>query len=300
MLFEEYLPEVKDTNAWNDYIKFINDNKEDKKIEGYYYEQHHVVPQCYLRTQEQKNDKNNLALLRGKNHLIAHKLLFKALRDSSMSHALWAMSHLRVDQGEVTDLTPEEYEELRILHAKAASECMSKTMKGRPSTNLGKTLSETHRRRISQSQIGREFTDEHRKNLSEAHKGYKMPETQRLKLVESLTGIEKDDEWRKNLSISNKGKPHGVRGGKHVYKEDELGNVIERTVIPSEQLEAFLAVGWKHGRPGIVYKQDRLTIEGRIKINNGVTTRYINKEELSVYEQQGWVKGGLKKHDKQR
>lgn len=300
MLFEEYLPKIQNEDAWNEYINFINDNKESQRVEGCYYETHHIVPQCYLCTQDQKNDKNNLALLRGKHHFTAHKLLFEALRDSSMSYALWAMTHLRSEQGSVDDLTPEEYEELRAIHAEAAAECMSKTMKGRPSTNLGKTLSETHRARISQSQIGRKFTEEHKKNLSEAHKGYKMPESQRSKLSVSLTGIEKDEEWRKNLSISNTGKSHGVKGGKHVYKDDELGNVIERTVIPSDQIEVFLAAGWKQGRPGLTYKQDKLTIEGRIKINNGVTSRYINKEELPVYEQQGWIKGGLKKHDKQR
>ena len=43
MLFEEYLPKIQNEEAWNDYINFINDNKESQRVEGCYYETHHIV-----------------------------------------------------------------------------------------------------------------------------------------------------------------------------------------------------------------------------------------------------------------
>lgn len=292
LLFENYLPEIKNCKAFDTYLEFIEINRCYKKEEGYYYEEHHIVPRCYLPENLHK-EKENLVLLRGKNHLKAHILLEKALKDASSCYTVWQMLHRRNEQGSIEDITPEEYEYYRKRHAENAARILSKTMKGRPSNNKGKHLSESHKKHISEAQKGKILSIEHRKNLSEAHKGYIMPQSQRDKISQSNKGKIKDETWRDNLRKANLGNSNGIKGGIHIYREEASGNII-RTIIHPEDLEKYIAEGWIKGRKGVKQKFTEGCVGvnlGKIWVTNNVENRVIDKSELKEYEQNGWHKG---------
>ena len=292
LLFENYLPPIKDIEAFQEYIIFIQENTCAYRDPEYYYEEHHIIPRCYLPESLHKN-RDNLALLRGKNHLKAHILLEKALKDPSSSHTVWQMLHRRDEQGHIEDVSPEDYEYYRKKHAENAATNMSKTMKGRPSTNKGKHLSETHKKHISEAQKGKTLSDQHIKNLSESHKGYVMPQEQRDKISASNKGKVKDEAWRENLRKANLGNSNGIKGGVHIYREDSEGN-IERTIIHAEDLDRYVAEGWQRGRKGIKAKFtegcEGVNL-GRIWITNNIENKVIDKSQLKEYENNGWRKG---------
>ena len=94
--------------------------------------------------------------------------------------------------------------------------------KGKSSWNKGKSLSEEHRRKISESQKGRTsprkgvtLSAETRKKISEAMKGKKLKpftEETRKKMSESQKGHTVTDETRKKMSEAKKGKPSHKKG----------------------------------------------------------------------------------------
>lgn len=294
MLFENYLPEIKDSIAFSEYVNFIDSNKIIDKLPDKYYEAHHIVPRCYL-PKELHKEKDNIALLEGKNHLRAHVLLAEALRDNKSCFTVWQMIHRSENQGSVNDLSEEEFTRLKIDHKQCAALIMSKTMKGRPSVNKGKQLSEEHKRKISKSQLGRKFSENHIKNLSESHKGYRMPESQKQKISQSNLGKEKTIEWRKHLSESNKNKIHGIPGGVHIYY---LCDDIYRTIVTRLDLPKYLNQGWCIGRPGIktcFSSGVSGANKGRIWINNTTQNKVIDSYRLNEYLEDGWKKGRLTK-----
>lgn len=96
---------------------------------------------------------------------------------------------------------------------------------------LGHTLTEEHKRKISESNNGhavtketrrkiiaanqgRVHTEEARGHMSEAHKGKILPEEQKRKISESNKGKPISEEQKHKISEAKKGKPNG-RLGKH-------------------------------------------------------------------------------------
>ena len=58
---------------YNNFIKRILESRENVKQEGVYMERHHVIPKCMGGT----NDPENLVWLTDREHLIAHKMLYR-------------------------------------------------------------------------------------------------------------------------------------------------------------------------------------------------------------------------------
>lgn len=114
-----------------------------------YVERHHIIPRCLGGT----NDVSNLVKLRGRDHFVAHQMLIEMFPVKSqewvkMVYALHKMSFGR--QKEKYDITPEEYEEIRIANSLA--------LKGNPG---------------GKCHLGKKYTPE---RLERAHKVLKSPE----------------------------------------------------------------------------------------------------------------------------
>lgn len=291
MLFQEYLPEIKNLDAFTVYINFIQENRVAHKTDEYYYETHHIVPRCYL-PEDLHTEKENLAILRGKNHLKAHILLHEALQDAPSAYAVWQMLHRRDEQGSIEDVSIEQYEYFKQIHQQNAAKNMSQTMRGRPSSNKGRKLTEIHRKHISEAQKGKKLSAEHIEHLSESHTGYQMPQAQKDKISASNKNKVKDSIWRKNLSDSNKGKSHGIKGGVHVYRI--LDETIERTIIPESALNTYIDQGWIKGRYGVNTRfssGSKGVNKGRLWITDGYQNKVIHKDKLEEYITNGWHKG---------
>jgi len=86
-----------------------------KKIEGVYYEKHHILPKSLGGS----NNNDNLILLTPKEHLFAHLLLAKIHSDvnrTKMVAALWLMCNSRLQQKKISSCR--EYSFIRELWSK--------------------------------------------------------------------------------------------------------------------------------------------------------------------------------------
>lgn len=115
----------------------------DKSALKGYYEKHHIVP----RSLGGDNSKDNLVLLSGREHFVAHMLLWKAYPEStSLMRAAFMMSS-RWTSGKIKSdkpITSSTYETLRIEYAQAVSVQLS----GESNHLYGKTHTEEARNKL--------------------------------------------------------------------------------------------------------------------------------------------------------
>lgn len=167
-----------------------------------YHERHHILPKCMGGT----NDQDNLIDLYAREHFEAHRLLALENPDNNkLVFAWWGMSHLKGKGQERYELTPEEYEEAKIMYSKRISELMKVQKAGENNPNYGKELSEETRRKMSESRkgdknpnYGNVYSEEFRQKISEAVKN-----SDKFKNRPPMS-----EETRKKISEARKGKPH--------------------------------------------------------------------------------------------
>ena len=76
-----------------------------------YKERHHINPRCIGGT----DDEDNLIDLYAREHFIAHKLLAEESNNKQLIHALWMMCNSSNKNKSYQIVSPEEYEECRLL-----------------------------------------------------------------------------------------------------------------------------------------------------------------------------------------
>lgn len=141
------------------------------------------------------------------------------------------MSQVRKDQW--SHVNKEEYSKKRAEYLKEHPEVLQKflaarpdmrgensPMYGKPGTNLGKTFSEEHRKKISESKIGHEVSDETKEKISNTLKnsdkhpwrGKQLPDNVKQKISDTkknnyhpYRGTHLSEEHRANISESLKG-----------------------------------------------------------------------------------------------
>lgn len=136
------------------YQKIYNqliDRAKIRNLKGVYFERHHIIP----RAHGGNNKKENLVKLTAREHLLAHLLLWKIHKDSSMACAVWFMAHTRGIR-----INSHTYETLRIQQ----SIYVANKMKGRIVTqhtrdligkaHIGKIVSQSTKDLISVSRQG--------------------------------------------------------------------------------------------------------------------------------------------------
>lgn len=98
LLYEEYIPEVKDRNAWEQYKMFIEAKKQSKEPEQHESKtnKHHIIPKCFLKTNKEKMDTRNLVTLSIPDHAEAHRLLAQAFQTAGLILAYNRLSDIPV------------------------------------------------------------------------------------------------------------------------------------------------------------------------------------------------------------
>ena len=104
--------------------------------------------------------------LSAREHHIAHLLLARIYNDWKM----WIAIHRLVygNKKNYTRITSRLYSTIRLQNSRWISELN----KGKSARNKGKSLSEEHKRKLSEAMKGRVFSEETRRKLSEATKAY--------------------------------------------------------------------------------------------------------------------------------
>jgi len=113
------------------YKNLIKSRKNRQKIDGEYYEKHHIIPKCIGGT----NSPNNIVYLTGREHYVAHWLLYRIRPHSTgISLAFWKMSIPNVKKVKRKyNVTSRAYQEAK----KAMAEANRKL-------NLGKKVKPEH------------------------------------------------------------------------------------------------------------------------------------------------------------
>jgi len=216
------------------------------KLTGYT-EKHHVVP----KSMGGSNKKVNLVALTPREHYIAHHLLYKIHRNSSMAHAWFMMCTMKSDNQERYDVKSWQYESARKAH--------SERLIGKKSWNKGKNHSEEHKLKLKKAWeqrkvSGEDFShsEETKKKISESNKGKNVgqvawnkgkpaSEETKYKLSEINKGRTPwnkgkpmSEESKDKLSSAKKGKPAHNKGKS---LPDETKKKISETMLLSNKLK---------------------------------------------------------------
>lgn len=153
-----------------------------------YHETHHILPKCCGG----KNNKENLIDLYPREHYIAHKLLSDENPDNyDLACAYALMSFGGNKKQQKYRLTPEEYEEAKILFSERLKEKYKDKTKH---PNWGNKYSEETRRKISeghkglQSSLGRVLSEETKKKIGMANSNPSEERRKRMSEGQRRTG----------------------------------------------------------------------------------------------------------------
>jgi hypothetical protein len=127
-----------------------------------YTESHHIVPRCMGGS----DSASNLVRLSARQHFLAHWLLFKIHRTSSLAHAWYSMCRIGIGQEERLQNSRS------FAYARAArSVIMSNESIGEKNHFYGKRHSDETKRIISEKRKLRKTSDETKKKMSDTRKG---------------------------------------------------------------------------------------------------------------------------------
>lgn len=157
---------------------------------------HHVIPSC---CEGVDNDEDNIRIyLHHREHFIAHKIL----AEENPENYKLVYAYMRMCNGRVTQATPEEYEEARILMSDSQkgrrlsediksriSLTVSNSIRGENNPMYGKKHSEESRAKNRNSHLGMKHTEESKRKISESMRGKKMSEISRKNNSESHKGL---------------------------------------------------------------------------------------------------------------
>jgi hypothetical protein len=206
-------------------------------------ENHHIIPKSLGGS----NNENNLVLLTPKEHYIAHLLLtemYEGKDKAKMCYALLKMCQNNPNQ--TRELSSRRYEKTKLLISENCSgenhpsygkilwseegrKRISDRMTGESNPMYGKkpwnygltgiTLTEEHKKNISESLIGKEKTKETKLKISESHKGKKKSEEHKRKISETLTGRKRPKDITKKTADKLRGRKQPIIKCPHCDKE---------------------------------------------------------------------------------
>lgn len=160
-------------------------------IEGYV-EKHHILPKCLGGT----DDLENLVILTAEEHFVAHQLLIKIFPDC---HKLVYAARMMC----VSTTKQKRNNKLYGWIKKTYSEAR-KHIKHKPHKKSGKPRKV--RDKETKPRKKRILSDEHRQKIGQAQLGRKRSEECRLKMSESGKGKTRSEEHKQKISLSNKGR----------------------------------------------------------------------------------------------
>lgn len=198
-----------------------------------YHEKHHIVPRCMGGG----NEENNLIDLFAREHFIAHKMLAEENPKNNKLVYAWAcMAFASNDNEQRYELSPEEYEEVRISLSKAISgennPMFGKTGEQNPNFGrhiekekhpmFGKHHTETSRKKMRNAARNR-WTDECRQEVSSRQK-----ERFSNKENHPCFGKHLSDETKEKISKAHQGK---ISPNKGVAMSDEQKQKLRESQI---------------------------------------------------------------------
>ena len=182
---------------------------------------------------------------------------------------------------------------------------VNRTMVGENNPFYGKHHSKENIEKFKKRKttLGRKHTLEELEKISKGNKGKIISSETKLKLSLNaknnpnygMKGKEVSNETKLKLSKAKKGKPSGAKGKIHITNE------VEDKMIPLNELEHYLKLGWRRGRKKFSKKACKNISKGHkgiqtfnkgwIWVSKEENSKFISPEELNLYEELGWTRG---------
>jgi hypothetical protein len=183
--------------SYTEFIQNILDTRGRFACGDEYHERHHILPKCMGGT----NDEENLIDLFAREHFEAHRLLaLENPQEWKLVYAWSCMAFVKND-GRQYELTPKEYEEIRIVYSETSSRHMKEKFSD-PQNNpmYGKHHTDETKRKISKSKsnLSKEtrqkmrsaaisnMTDERKEYLRQINIGKHLAQDTKEKIKESM------------------------------------------------------------------------------------------------------------------
>lgn len=187
--------------------------REQLKKELGYVELHHIYPKWFRDVKSYK-DLENMIYLTAREHFVAHKCLYYALKSKCSFWGLYMMCSMKTRKQKRLTLNSREFEKMRRLHAAFVK--TQTRYNGSKHPGWGKPLSDETRKKISKTLTGRTLSSETKAKLKANHpklsgdKHYmwnkKHTDSYKAKMSEVCKSVEKTPEWNKKNSEANKGR----------------------------------------------------------------------------------------------
>jgi len=171
-----------------------------------YTEKHHILP----KSMGGSDKLDNLVNLTPREHFIAHWLLYRIYKNSSMAYAFHMMCYRNTDQ--IKYYNSYGYAEAKKASIKAGKEKIPHN-KGKPHTKESKM-------KMSKSHKGKKFSEKSKKKMSESkkgkitwNKGTKLSDETKRKISEATKNKKRkprSDETKRKISEAMKGKIKNV------------------------------------------------------------------------------------------
>lgn len=260
----------------NRYINFIYSRKFREIPEGTYVEKHHIIP----RSLGGNDEESNLIILTGREHFIAHMILWKVF-GGKMATAFWFMSFNNRKHC-FNNLTSRQYEELK-KEAFTYRRCWNKGIK--LEEYYDKETYDTVYKKYVEARTGIYHSEETKKEMSKNRQGEKNP----------FYGRKHTEDTKKRQSEVKKGKNH-PNYGKHRTQETKN----KMSISAKKRNRKGKSYEEQYGREKSIEYKEKLSaayIGSKFINKNGVCKR-IKKDELDYYLKNGWVKGQPSKNKK--
>lgn len=247
-----------------------------------YHERHHIIPKCCGGT----NDEENLIDLFPKEHFIAHKLLVdENPNNSGLIYAFGCMAWAKNESQERYEVSPEEYEEIKIKFSKIMSE-NAKIRFSKPENNpmygvhrfgddnpmFGKHHSELSRKKIGEK-------SKERFSSPENHPMYgKHPSEETIQKIKEnhadfsgenhpMYGKHHTEESRKKMSDSHKGLQVGKDNGK--------SKAVAQYTLCGDFINYFESTCIAYAETGVAQSSICRCANGKLKSAGGFIWKYI-------------------------
>lgn len=192
--------------TYNEFINNILETRGRFACGDEYHERHHIVPKCMGGT----NEEENLIDLFAREHFIAHKLLADENPDNhKLVYAYICMAFVKNDKHQRYELSPEEYENAKIILSKARSEDNKKRFENEDERNkqrdIQKKRFEDPAERIKNGEYTKkryENTEEHIKQSETMKKKYKDPEMRKKTGMASKKMWQNEEYRQKQIEIA--------------------------------------------------------------------------------------------------
>lgn len=175
-------------------------------------EKHHILPRAIYP--EFIKSRWNIVNLRLQDHYTAHYLLTKCVKDEYLKSAIQAWTVMTAKGNYEPILSPDEYAEYKIE--------LSKRLSGPGNPMFGKTHSEEVRKKLSEVNIGRKWTEEMRDNASKRMSGegnHMFGNTHTKEVHDRLSEIHKGKKLSPEnyaiLTSYSRGEMNGMFGRNH-------------------------------------------------------------------------------------